>query len=151
MNKLKLLIVAFVLSVLVGTAAQAQSVVPIQQVATRNDVCSMMSTSTAVNALFNLTLTPPNGQFVYLCGIDLVASQDATGNANTNLTFSTTGLNTWHYTFSNVSAVNTNVSYTSSWVGVVKSPTAGGAVTFTSPTAAAHTAYSINVYYYYAP
>ena len=152
-TKLKLLLLSVACAVaLLPARAWAQQITPTQQAASRYDVCSVLSVSGAVNTAVAVTSTPPNGQFVYVCGVDVQASQDATATANTNLTFSSTNLNSWHYTYSlPVSATSSNITYASSWAGVVRAPAAGTAVTIVSPAATVHTAFSINLYYYFAP
>jgi hypothetical protein len=152
MTKLKLLLPAVLaLALLLPGTAWAQATVPSQQAATRLDACSSQNAAGAVNAQITVTITPPNGMYVYVCGIDLLASQDATATVNTNLAFTSTNLGSWRYTYSMPATVNITQTYNSMWNSVVKSTAAGTATVITSPAATLHTAFSINVYYYIAP
>ena len=107
----------------------------------------------AVNNTVTLTLTPPlPSQYVYVCGLDLTVSNDATGAVvATNLSFTSTNIGSWAYKYSMVGTANTNgVDRSFTFYGCVKSTTAGTAVTFVSPAANAHASYSINAYYYFS-
>lgn len=105
----------------------------------------------AINNPVTLTLTPPAGQFVYVCGLDLIVANDATGAvAATNLSFTSTNLGGWAYKYSMVGTANTNgVDRSFAWTHCVKSAAATTAVTIVSPAANAHATYSINAYYYF--
>ncbi len=144
----------FILAVivaLVSASAFAQAI-PVQQQATRPDACSTVNATAAVNNTATVTLTPPNGQYVYVCGIDLTVSDDATGAvAQTNVSFTSTNLGGWAYKYSFANAANTTLSQVFVFNVPLKSAVAGTVVTLVSPAINLHAAYSINAYYYFAP
>ncbi len=144
-------IILFALAMaLVSVAAFAQPV-PVQQQASRPDACSTVNATAAVNNTATVTLTPPNGQYVYLCGIDLTVSDDATGGvAQTNVSFTSTNFGGWNYKYSFANAANTTFSQIFVFTIPVRSVLPGTAVTFVSPAINLHAAYSINAYYYFA-
>jgi len=110
-----------------------------------------LNATAAINNAVTLTLTPPAGSFVYLCGLDLIVSNSATGAVvATNLSFTSTNIGGWAYKYSMVGTANTNgVDRSFTWWPCIKSSTAGTAVTIVSPAANAQAAYSINGYYYF--
>lgn len=105
----------------------------------------------AINNTATLTITPPAGQFVYLCGLDIIVANDATGAvAATDLSFTSTNIGTWAYKYSMVGTANTNgVDRSFSWQNCIKSSAPTTAVTIVSPAANAHATYSINGYFYF--
>jgi hypothetical protein len=106
----------------------------------------------AVNNTVTLSLTPPTPQqYVYVCGLDLTVSNNATGGVvSTNLSFTSINLGGWAYKFSAVNAANTNgIDRSFTWSSCIKSTTAGTGVAIISPAANAQASYSINAYYYY--
>jgi hypothetical protein len=133
-------------------AQQAQGT-PIQQIATRLDACTVANATAVINNAVTLTITPPAGQYVYLCGIDLTVSNDATGAVvATNLQWTSTNLGAWKLTYSMAGTANTiGLQYQSTFNAIMKSAVAGTAVTIVSPAANAHAVYNVNAYYYYAP
>lgn len=135
--------------------ALAQQGVPgqiVQQSATDMQACTSVNANGAVNATATVTITPPNGQSVYLCGLDISISADATGGTTaTNLSFTSTNIGGWQWKFSWAGTVSTNLIQIFNFVRPIKSTTPGTAVTIVSPAAGLHNAYNINAYYYFAP
>jgi hypothetical protein len=145
----RILFVVLLAAIAVSAFAQP---VPTAQQPTRPDACSTANaTSSLVNTTATVTLTPQNGQSVYVCGIDIEISNDATGLVvHTNATFTSTNFGGWLWKFSSPNVANTTVTQMFQFVNPVKAP-ATGPVTFVSPAINAHAMYNINVYYYYAP
>lgn len=149
---LALVCTVLALVALVVAPAWAQGPASVQQSPTMLHACSTTTATAAVNNTATVTLTPPNGQFVYLCGLDITISQDATGGvASTNLTVTSTNFGGWLWKFSNAGTASTTHEQ-SFFFGsnVVKAAQAGTAVTFVSPAINLHAAYSITAYYYFA-
>jgi hypothetical protein len=138
---------------LTAVSASAQAPTLIQQGATQLTACTTGNANGAVNATATLTLTPPNGQFVYISEIDMQVANDATGAVvSTNLKFTSTNIGGWQFQFSAANAANTSTNYGPFIFGPpIKSAAAGTAVTIVSPAANTHAAYSINACYYFAP
>lgn len=133
-------------------ALPAVSQTAVQQAPTRLDSCSTVNATAAVNNTATVTLTPPNSQSVYLCGLDIAISNDATGAVTqANVSFTTTNLGGWAWKYSSANAANTSLTQAFYWNVPVKSAQPGVAVTIVSPAVNAHAAYSINAYYYFAP
>lgn len=132
----------------VGRKALAQTLV--QQSATALNACSAANATAAVNNQVTLTLTPPSGQFVYLCGLDFAASQNATSTANTNSVVTSTNLGGWAYKYSLAAVANTSLTQSFYFTNPVKAAASGTAVTIVSPAALAQCAFSINAYYYFS-
>lgn len=152
MRRLGLLGILVYCLLLSGTPAHAQQngASRVQQDATMLNACTPTNQTAAVNTQVTVTLTPPAGQSVYLCGIDVTASQNATSTANTNLTFTSTNLGGWLFKYSLAATVNIALSQSFYFSQPVKSVIPGTAVTVVSPAATAQTAFSINAYYYFA-
>lgn len=131
--------------------AQQNGSTRVQQDPTMLNACTPINATAAVNNQVTVTLLPPAGQSVYVCGIDVTASQNATSTANTNLTFTSTNLGGWLYKYSLAATVNIMASQAFYWSQPLKSVIPGTAVTIVSPAATAQTAFSINAYFYYAP
>ena len=141
-------------------AVLAQSAPPqVQAAAQHLDACNAAAVSTNFNTINNqavATITPPAGQFVYFCRIELSAANDGTGTAGTNVNFTSTGLGTgataspqWPLS---TAATAEAVVYRDVNFGLpFKSQTAGAQVTITSPSAEAHTGFGIVAYYYFSP
>mgnify|MGYP003704399719 CR=1 FL=1 len=51
----------------------------IQTSPTRLDACTALNGTAAVNNAVTVSVTPPAGQYVYVCGFDFTVSNDATG------------------------------------------------------------------------
>lgn len=135
-------------------AAFAQAGVPgtlVQQSPTELRACTPAHADGAVNSQQTVTLTPPAGQSVYVCGIDFSASQNGTATANTNSTFTSTNLGGWKFVYSLAATANTMFGQAMNFSQPLKSVIPGTVVTVVSPAALTNTAFSINVYYYYAP
>lgn len=153
LKSLRLLALALVLSLAPAAfAQQASNATPTQQTATMANACVPSSTTNAVNTTSTLTLTPPAGMFVYLCGLDLNVSNNATGAVvATNLVWTSTNLGGWQYKFSSVNAANTNgLDKSFVWSPIIRSAQPGLAVTIVSPAANAQAAYTITGYYYFS-
>jgi hypothetical protein len=160
--KRKLYLISGLVAMFLGAAVipwlhvRAQQGVPgtlVQQSPTMLNACTPSNKSAAVNNAVTVSLTPPNGLFTYICGIDLTVSEDATGLvAQTNASFTSTNLGGWAYEFSTTAALNTTpVDKNFYFPTPVKSAQPGVAVTVVSPAANTHAAYNVNVYYYFAP
>jgi hypothetical protein len=130
--------------------AQQNGATRIQQDPTMLNACTPINGTAAVNTQVTVTLTPPSGLSVYVCGVDVTVSQNATSTANTNLTFTSTNLGGWLYKYSLAATANLALSQSFYWSQPVKSVIPGTAVTIVSPAATAQTAFSINAYYYFA-
>ena len=106
-----------------------------------------------VNTAYTLTLTPPDGQFVYLTSLYISVTGDGTGSTQTVTAFTSTNLGaTWEYATTSATQVNVRkvidqVQYTPP----VRSIKQGVPVTFVSPSAVAQNAYCIRATYYFAP
>jgi hypothetical protein len=152
LKSLRLLALATALLALPALAQQVSNATPVQQTATRADACVPTSTTNAVNTVTTLTLTPPSGMFVYLCGLDINVSNNATGAVvSTNLIWTSTNFGGWQYKYSAVNTANTNgLDKTFSWNPVVRSAQPGLAMTIVSPAVNAQAAYTITAYYYFA-
>jgi hypothetical protein len=133
---------------------EAQQGVPgalIQQSPTELRACTPAHADGAINNQQTVTITPPSGQSVYICGLDVSASQNATATANTNVKFTSTNIGGWAYTYSLAATANIMMAQAFNFSQPIKSVIPGTAVTIVSPAALANTAFSINVYYYQAP
>lgn len=142
-----LVIGGFVYAQIQGPFNQTQQS-PIQLTA-----CIPAHADAAVNTPVTLTITVPNGQSLYLCGLDLSVTNDATGGVvGTNVQFTSTNLWGWKYTYSMAGTANTvGVDRSFGFAHPIKSQAVGQAVTIISPAANAHAVYSVNAYYYTAP
>lgn len=147
-----LLACAFVLA---SGPAWAQAPTLVQQSATMLHACTAQNATAAVNVQVTLTLTPPAGQYVYVCGIDVASSQNATSTANTNSQYTSTNLgpagSTWAWKYSIAATANLAITQAFYFTQALRSTQPGVAVTIVSPAALAQTAFSINAYYYFAP
>jgi hypothetical protein len=137
--------------------AQAQQTLPatiVQQSPTLLNACTPMNATAAVNTAVTLTITaPPSGQYIYICGIDLAVSFNASAAvASTNVSFTSTNLGpagaTWAWKTSWVGTANAQ-PFTFQYPVRATSP--GTAVTIVAPAIQTTTAYSITAYYYVAP
>lgn len=140
-----------VLALLLLLAGPLHAQTLVQQSATALNACSTANSTAAVNNQVTLTITPPSGQFVYLCGLDITVSQNGTATANTNASFTSTNLGGWAWKYSLAATANLALVQPFYFSIPVKGAAAGVAVTVVSPTALAQTAFSINGYYYFAP
>jgi hypothetical protein len=137
-------------SLFVSTLAFAQAAV-VQQSATPLNGCSVSHQDAAINTTVTVTITPPSGQYVYICNWDYQVANDGTGTgpAQVNVKWTTTNMGGLAAEYSINLTANLQVVNTFNYYIPVKSAQAGVAVTFVSPAIAAHTAYSANVYYYF--
>lgn len=129
----------------------AQAPVVVQQSPVLLTACTTAHATAAVNTQATLTLTPPNGLYVYFCGWDVAISQNGTATANTNLSFTSTNLGGWAFKYSLPATANESRVQAFYFSFPVKSAQAGVAVTIVSPAAQVNTAFAINGYYYFAP
>lgn len=146
------------LAVLVSSIAFAQTppnnIAPTQQTATHADACTTINATGGINTATTLTITAPGpGLYIYVCEIDLTVSNNATGAVTaTNLSFTTSNLGGWKYTYSMVGTANTvpiDRSF-SFYPGCIKATVAATAVTIVPPAANAQAVYNINACYYSA-
>jgi hypothetical protein len=137
----------------IASLASAQSPTQVQQSATQLTACTTANANAAVNTTATLTITPPNGQYVYLSEMDAQVSNNATGAVTqANVKFTTTNLGGWQYQYSSANAANTSTSIGPfAFSPPLKSAAAGTAVTIVSPAVNAQATYSINSCYYFAP
>lgn len=124
--------------------------VVVQQVPTDLRACSVAHNDQAVNVASptaTITITPPNGWYVYICGWDFQVVPNATGTASTNLKWTTSNLGGWAVEYS--TAATTPYNYTAYFPVPIRAAQAGVAVTFITPAALLNVSYSHNAYYYY--
>jgi hypothetical protein len=142
------------LALLVATAALAQA--PVQQSPTRLDACTNVGLAApAVSLQATLQVTPPAGQYVYICGFAFDVCANATGStAQNNVTFTSTNINgspTWQYS----APVLTSLCYASPIREMLptplKSAAPGTQVQIQSPALDTNLQYTIRMYYYFAP
>lgn len=147
------LLLALLLLALGATSAQAQSAAPtlVQQSPTMLNACTSANATAAVNNQVTLTITPPSGQYVYLCGWDVTVSQNGTATANTNQSFTSTNIGGWAWKYSLAATANLALPQAFFLPFPVKAAQPGTAVTIVSPSALANTAFNINAYYYFGP
>lgn len=148
---------AILLGLLCAVPAFAQTLpaaTSVQQHPTHQDACTEISTAnTTVNAQETLTIgPPPSGQSVYISQLDLQASNDATGSAESNASFTSTNLNGWIYVFSQAGTASTqgldrNVTFPTG----LKAAGPGVKVTIVSPAAVTHVSFNIQACYWFAP
>jgi hypothetical protein len=116
--------------------------------------CTTANATAAVNTLVTLTLTPPGGMYVYICEIDLTISADATGTSavQTNVSFTTTNLGGWKYTTSSPADTANQLVLDKQFLfpSLIRSVVPGTAVTIVSPAVRLHALYNINASYYFA-
>lgn len=128
----------------------------VQQSSQRFDAATAVAVSTNYNTINQqgvATVTVPSGQFAYITRIELEAIQDATSTAAVNSAFTSTGLGTGataspQWGFSLAATADATLYRDINMVTPLKSATPGTNVTVTSPSAAAHLAFGIKVYYY---
>lgn len=147
-----------ILSVLVACGltslwAQQNGATRIQHDPSMLNACTSINATAAVNTTATVTIpAPPSGTSVYICGIDLSESFNASGpTVATNLTFTSTNFGGWLWKYSSPGVASTTVFQSFYFTQPVKAPLPSTAVTFVSPAINATGAYSINVYYLLAP
>ena len=114
------------------------------------------SATAAVNNQTTLTIAAPTaGLSIYVCSLSFLAAQDATSGANTNLATTSTNFNSFALTYSLGATANATYlwlqTFGASGTGCVKAAQPGVAVTFVSPSAQTHTAFTWTATYYVAP
>lgn len=119
--------------------------------------CNQTATATgAANTAVTATLTPPAGQYVYICSIDIVEAANAavTGAAGPAPIFTTTNLPTnlvwWGNNATQGTGASTNV-VTIHWPIQLKTATAGTAFTIVTSAGQSTDNVRINVTGYFAP
>ena len=152
------LVVVFLATTWQARHAIAQQIATLtQQSPTMLNVCTPINATAAVNTTVTVTIpAPPAGQYIYLCGIDITVSFDATGGtASTNVSFTSTNLgpsgNTWAWKTSWAGTASTTIAQPFTFTLPVRATSPGTAVTIVSPAINTHGAYSITAYYYVAP
>jgi hypothetical protein len=128
---------------------------PVQQVQPLFN-CNQTATATgAANTAVTVTLTPPAGQYVYICTIDIqeVANAAVTGAAGPAPIFTTTNLTTnlvwWGNNATQGTGAFTNV-LTGIYPLTLKSATAGTAFTIVTSAGQATNSVRLNVTAFYA-
>ena len=153
MTYLRLLIAAFLFCLAVSSDAQ----VLIQQSGSRLDACNVTTTATgAANTAVTATLTPPAGQYVYVCAIYISQAANAavTGAAGPAPIFTTTNLPTNIVWWGNNATQGTGLLtvVTDSTYGFpMKSQTPGTAFTIVTSAGQSTNSVRINVEAYFAP
>ena len=114
----------------------------------------VISATAAVNNQTTLTIpAPPPGQYVYVCSLLFVQSNDATGTAATNAVTTSTNFGGFAIKYSYPVTVNGAFTFPALDMTIndtcVKSTTAGTATTFVSPAALTNAAFSWYSTYYY--
>lgn len=139
-------ILVWLWALLVPAFAQMQGQLT-QQSPTRLDACTGISTSVASAA--TITITPPSGQYVYLCTVDI---QNCAGVAVTGaapLTMSTTNLGGLAYTIGTGSTAGICQPQPAAWAAPYKSAAPGVAVTLVLPTFTTNQVIRVTAFYYY--
>lgn len=119
--------------------------------------CNQTTTATgAANTAVTATLTPPSGQYVYICSIDIQEAANAavTGAAGPAPVFTTTNLPTnlvwWGNNATQGTGQNTNV-VSHDYPTFLKSATAGTAFTIVTSAGQAANSVRINLVAFFAP
>ena len=155
-NKTLYAILAALLLTTVGyTQFPSNPPFPVQQSATMlNAGTKACTTANAVAGQTTCTMTPAAGNFVYITAIFLQACGDATGTLQTNVSWTTTGLQNNPILWANSDTVAASLDVCKEVIIIpptpIRSSSAGTAVTIVSPGAAAHTAFVIDAFWYEA-
>lgn len=149
----KLLLLGLIALLALTGPVSAQTL--IQQSPTMLSACNQIANAGATIAVATaqtVTITPPAGQYVYLCGLDYSICQNATGAAISNATITTTGLpGNPKYQYSLVATVDACTTTQAYYFGLpLKSNAAGTAVTIVAASQTQASA-TINAYYFTAP
>lgn len=143
--------------VLVLCASWADAQVLIQQSPTRLDACNVTATATgAANTAVTVTLTPPAGQYVYLCSVYIaqVANAAVTGAAGPAPIFTTTNLPTnlvfWGSNATQGTGLFTLVSDTQ-FGFPIKAQSPGTALTVVTSAGQSTNSVRLNIVGYFAP
>lgn len=152
---LKLLGALLVSLVLLASIAEAQ--VQVQNSATRLDACNVTGTATgAANTAVTVTITPPAGQYFYVCSIYIAQAANAavTGAAGPAPIFTTTNLQTnlvwWGNNATQGTGLFTLVT-DSTWAFPIKTQTPGTAFTLVTSAGQSTNSVRLNVAGYFAP
>lgn len=156
-----LLAVTFVL-VCGGAWAQSPSAsAPIQQSQSRLDASTgVCAAAPAINTNVTCTITPPNGQYVYINYLQVGACGDGVlSKTAIQANWTTTNLNSWtaETSYLSGSGITTNAGQNlcqfagGALTSPLKSVQAGVAVTVVPPTANADISYPVIVEYFFAP
>jgi len=156
--KLRIASVSLVFGLLgVISVAHAQQATLVTQTATLNATPQVLCSSVnAVNVAANcVTATPASGQRIYVTAVCFDVLQDATGTAESDVSWQLTGTagfasaaNLWNY--SGTTSAGNSQHWCDSNGGVLFASLPGTAITLTAPTAALHTAHNARVYGYIA-
>jgi hypothetical protein len=149
-------LIALSLLVAFGTSAQSNpgtvGAQAVQQSSQRLDACSGVATGSGT-AQQTLTITPPPGNYVYFCWIEVIQTA-TTAPALTALTHTTTNLGSptslkLFDLFPAATGVVKTLFYPGN--GLLKSTVAGTAVTIVSNAAVTNITYNVTAGYYFAP
>lgn len=155
-NFIGAILLACVCALVFPVAASAQQV---QQSASRLDASTFAAVSTSfdtVNAQGTATVVVPAGLYAYLTRIELEECQDATGNAVSNQSFTSTGLGSGatvspQWSIGAAASASNCVFRDVNFNTPLKSAAAGTNVTIVSPSASTHAGFGIKAYGYFAP
>jgi len=153
--RLPWLVVSLILAIVALTIGPVPAQVPgtlTQQSPSLLDGCTAAANSATSAA--TITITPPAGQYVYLCGVAIENCAGPAAVAPTNPASITTtnlaGSPRW-FVGTGVTAGLCQPSAGTFWPRTLKSAVAGTAVTFVLPTFAANQVINATVFYYFAP
>lgn len=155
MKRLSIFILAlWALSMLTFPVVWAQQATIVQQSTNDLTACATLGTANGT-AQQTVTITPPAGQYVYVCGIDFqYCASGSAPTATNNVLTTTTGFASnpkWGLSV----PVTVNVCYASGgpfyWPIPLKSANPGTAITVVSPAAITNVTFNINVTGYFAP
>jgi hypothetical protein len=153
MKRILLLVLIALLAVVGPVSAQTL----IQQSPTTLNACSLSQNKQATNAAVGtITITPPAGQFVYICEVDTMECNGASAvTAAAPLFLTTTGLGGNPQYMIPIGPATAGMCQQGGPYmypnGALKSAQAGTNVTFVGPTAVTNQTININVVYYFAP
>lgn len=155
---------AFLASLLIGSAAYAQTPVAVQQSTQRIDAATFLqgqangatscNTVSQTAANDTVTITPPGGQFVYITEVYIENTTDATGVTQTETISSTnlTGAPFWNVGSALTTVQGIPAPQVETFPAGLKSAAAGVAVTFVpSATQSAHNYLCMHVAGYFGP
>jgi len=134
-------------------SATALPVIDITRPLRATTAVSVGTNFNTVNTVSTATATPQAGQYVYVTAMFMGACEDATGGAVSNVNWTTTNLEGATFPFSMASAASTcsQLPGLLSFPVPLKSAAPGTAVTLVSPTAATHTGYASEIFWYSSP
>jgi hypothetical protein len=157
MKRMLLLVLIALLAVVGPVSAQTL----IQQSPTTLNACTLSQNKQATaGAVGTITITPPAGQYVYLCELDVHSCAGAsaiTGAAPLFVTSTGLGANNPQWMLptggNGVTANNAGSCYDQNYFypGGLKSAATGTNVTIVGPTSATNQTVNVNAIWYYAP